>query len=96
MKVCMVCAARFPEGTEHECPPDVRKRFHISMWTRHIQVTWNNRGKGYGKAAALKFARQTLPNITAAQVAVIGTGEIEWAEVCSWFGVTAEESEVTP
>ncbi len=91
-KTCMVCSAAFPAGTEHECPPGVRKRFDVDMWTRQIQLTFTNRGRGWGKAAALKKARETKPDITPAQVAAIGEGTIERAEVYGWFGIVDEVS----
>ena len=91
--LCLVCSATFAEGTEHECPREVRRRWEAQMWARYIQRTYQNSGKGWGKTAALKLARQTLPNITPAQVAAIGTGEIEWSEVYGWFGLEAEETD---
>ncbi len=78
-KLCMICSAKFPDGTEHECPPDAKKRFAAEMFARNIQLL--------PKSKRMRHAREVMPGITPAQVAAIVDGEMEWAELYRMFGV---------
>lgn len=90
MSFCIICSAKFPKGTEHECPPGVAERFAAQEWTRYVQNIYHARGPGRGKAAALRLAQERMPAITKAQLKLIASGDVEWTEIYSWFGIGDE------
>ncbi len=64
----------------------LERQQNIYLWAYCVRSTFHASGKGLGKTAALKQAKERLPGITSEQFTALNDGSMTYGELGLLFG----------